>query len=336
MIFLAFFLISPLFAAEDLTAIKELENKLPDFTMEKQSDEDIKYQRQNRRFTPPYYIITLDQIKNSSVQYGVLRPGSSLRHIESNEVQKNVEMKYVKYFSIEDEKGFKYLQNKDGSITWKVPTRFIDPLKNELAMYVPPDKYTPAPKNIVRTIYDKDLKIHPEFSFYVGLVQGGFMKDLFEDKRALTGTSNQYGVQFFTNWNLPVKAGLSIHYEKASYPLEAGGNVFYSSTSFGPQLKTKDFDFFGSPLRFQTQLRIGPFAKANAETIYGNGSFKFNSTDLLVSMERPFKNAWGEFVLGFYSQSQWLSIVDQKVNVNLKASNAINQSYGFSLSQVFQ
>jgi hypothetical protein len=89
-------------------------------------------------------------------------------------------------------------------------------------------------------------------------------------------------------------------------------------------------------LRFQTQLRIGPFAKANAETIYGNGSFKFNSTDLLVSMERPFKNDWGEFVLGFYSQSQWLSIVDQKVNVNLKASNAINQSYGFSISQVFQ
>jgi hypothetical protein len=330
------FLISPLFAATDLSAINELENKLPDYTTEKQSDEEIKYQRQNRRFTPPYYIVSMEEIKRSEVQYGALKIGSTVIHIETNELHKNAEMKYVKYFSVEDEKGFKYLQNKDGSVTWKVPSRFIDPLKNELSMYVPPDKYTPAPKNLVKTVYDRKLKVLPEFSFYAGLVQGQYMKDLFEDKRALIGTSNQYGIQLFTDWNLPIKAGVVVHYEKASYRLQGGGQVFYTSTSIGPQIKTKDFDFFGAPIRFQTQLRIGPVARASAETIFGNGTFKFNSTDLLVSIERPFKNDWGEFVLGFYSQSQWLNLVNQEVNVSLKASNAINRSYGLSIAQVFE
>lgn len=330
------FLVSPLFAQTDLSAINELENKLPDFTLEKQSDEDLKYQRQNRRFIPPYYIVSIEEIKNSEIQYGVLKKNSRLLHVETNELQNNPEMKYVKYFSLEDEKGFKYLQNKDGSVTWKVPNRFIDPLKNELSMYVPPDKYSPAPTNIVRTVYDKNLKLLPEAGIYVGLIQGQYMKDLFEDQRALIGTSNQYGVSFITGWKLPVKAGVSIHYEKASYRLQGGGQVLYNSTSIGPMLRTKDFDFLGAPIRFQAQLRIGPFAKADAETIYGNGSFKFNSTDFLASIERPFKNDWGEFVVGLYSQSQWLNIVNQEVNVTLKASNAINSSYGLSIAQVFE
>jgi hypothetical protein len=242
----------------------------------------------------------------------------------------------VKYFSLEDEQGFKYLQNKDGSVIWKVPNRFIDPIKNELTMYVPPEKYTPAPTNVQKTVYDKHLKLVPEFGVYTGLIQGQYMRDLFEDKKALIGTSNQYGMQLFTNWNLPIKAGLAIHYEKASYRLQGSGQVYYTSTSIGPQIKTKDFDFFGAPIRFQTQLRVGPFAKASAETIYGNGTFKFNSTDLLFSVERPFKNDWGEFVIGFYSQSQWLNLVNQQVNVSLKASNAINSSYGVSIAQVFE
>lgn len=330
------FFVSPLFANTDLSAINELENKLPDYTIEKQSDEEMRYQRQNRRFTPPYYIVSIEEIIKSEVQYGALKKDSPIRHIDTNQIQKNAEMKYVKYFSVEDEKGFKYLQNKDGSVTWKVLSRFIDPLKNDLMMYVPPDKYKPAPKNLAKTVYDHKLKVRPEFGFYAGVVQGDYMKDLFEDEKALVGASNQYGIQLFTNWDLPIKAGVAIHYEKASYRLQGGGQVLYSSTSIGPQIKTKDFDFFGAPIRFQTQLRIGPLAKASAETIYGNGSFKFNSTDLLASVERPFKNNWGEFIIGFYAQSQWLNIVKQEVSVSLEASNAINSSYGLSIAQVFE
>src|SRR5690606_20519668 len=131
---------------------------------------------------------------------------------------------------------------------WRIRDTHVEPIKQELALYEPPLTYTPAPENIVRADYDKKLNILPEFSFSSGLVVGDFMKDLFNDNKARSGISNQYGIHFFSDWKLPVKAGAVIRYERASYKLSNGSKVLYSSPSFGPQLKTKDFDLAGHPM----------------------------------------------------------------------------------------
>jgi hypothetical protein len=162
------------------------------------------------------------------------------------------------------------------------------------------------------------------------------MKDLFNDENANSGVTNQYGVHVAADWNVPVKAGLVFHYEKSSYDLAGGGNVYYSCPSFGPQFKTKDLDFWGALIRFQTQFRVSPFARASAETTQGNVDFKFNSADLLVGAEHPIQNKLGEFVLGVYFQSQWLNIKDQPEIVSINASNEANKSFGLSFAQVFE
>ncbi|MFP5385910.1 MAG: hypothetical protein ACLGHN_07505 [Bacteriovoracia bacterium] len=329
-------LITTAYAQVDLSAIKELDEELPEFQGYSMSGEDVDYQRQNRRFLPPKRVISLDEIKDSGVSYGAIKESATLSHIPDNKLYQTSRMIYVKYFNKEDEQGFKYLREVDGEVKWKIRGEAVEPLKEELTLYVPPHRYTPAPDNIVRAEYDKKLSIPPEASFYAGFVQGDYMSDLLNDNAARSGISNQFGLHFFTQWKLPIKAGGVLHYEKASYELSSGGQILYSSFSFGPQFKTREFDIAGHPLRFQTQFRVSPLSRASAETTAGSVTFKFNSADLLVSVERPIKNRYGEFVLGLYLQSQWLNLKDQTAPVQVEASNETNKSFGLSFAQVFE
>lgn len=333
--FLLLFL-SSAFAQVDLSAIQELDEELPTYTENKQSDEEIEFNRQNRKFRPPERIISLEEIKQSGTQIGAIRKGALLRNLESNKNYEVSKLIFVKTFNLEDEHQFRYIQNKDGSVTWRIRSRFVDPLKEELSMYVPPHIYTPAPKNIVRTVYDKKLNIRPEASVYTGFVRGDYMGDLFNDNKARNGMTNQFGIHFFTQWNLPIKVGGVFHYERSAYELSNGGQIFYTSPSIGPQFKTKDFEFLGNPLRLQTNFRVSPLARATAKTSFSNQTFKFNSADLVASLERPIKNRFGEFVLGIFYQSQWLNMRDQTSAVKVQASNETNKSFGLTFAQVFE
>lgn len=336
MLWLFLLLTTPAFAQMDLSAINELDEELPNYTDNKQSDEEIRIQRQSRRFRPPKRIIGMEEIKNSGTQMGAIQAGVPVRDLKTNKNFTISKPIFVRYFNQEDEHGFKYIQNKSGTVSWRILSRYVEPIKEEIALYVPPLRYTPAPDNIIRAEYDKKLNLPPEVSFYAGVVQGDFMKDLFNDNKAKSGLSNQYGLHFFTQWKLPIKAGAVVHYEKASYRLDNGGQVLYQAPSLGPQFKTKEFEIFGQPIRFQTQFRFSPFARASADTVAGKIIYRFNSADLLTSVERPVKNRFGEFILGFYIQSQWLNLKNQSRFVNVNPTNETNKSFGLSLAQVFE
>ncbi len=332
MIWPLLFIMVPAFAQVDVSAIQKLSDELPTFDQFKESDEEININRQDRKFIPPVRVIPLEEIMKSGTQMGSINAGVPVRNLQDNKNYKLTKQTFVRYFNYEDENGFKYIQNKDGTVSWRILSRFVEPIKEELALYVPPLKYTPAPGNIVRAEYDKKLSIPPEFTLLAGIVRGDFMQDLFNDSKARSGTSNQYGIHFFTQWKLPIKAGAVLHYEKSLFKLSSGEQVIYSSPSFGPQFKTREFEVFDHPVRFQTQFRVSPFARASAEST----TYKFNSADLLTSIERPIKNRWGEFVLGLYFQSQWLNLKDQSGSVNVEASNKTNKSLGLSFAQVFE
>ncbi len=319
----------------DLSAIEALEKELPSTEYSGRTDE-IEQRRSLTRYTHPYKKTSIKSILASGTEHGHVKAGRYLIRIEDNKAVELTEPFYGKFFKLQDDLGFKYVQSNDGSCVYKLKTEFFNSIEKEMELYVPPLKYTPAPTNIVRAEYDKKLILLPEATLLVGMVQGSYMKDLFNDDTASSGVSNQYGFHVAVDWNIPLKAGLVFHYEKSSYDLRGGGNVYYSCPSLGPQFKTKDLDFWGAPIRFQTQFRVSPFARASAETTQGNVDFKFNSADLLVGAEHPIKNRMGEFVLGLYFQSQWLNIKDQPEIVSINASNETNKSFGLSFAQVFE
>ena len=242
---------------------------------------------------------------------------------------------YVKVFRKPDENGFKYLVDADQKTKFKTYVDNVTFIKEELVLYEPPHRYTPAPK-IFRKIYDKKLHLLPEASFYAGMVKGDFMKDLFNDASAGNGFTQQYGAHLFTEWKLPVKIGASLHYENTSYNLGSNDKVNYSAFSFGPLFKSQDFHFGETPLRVQAQFRFSPFATATNTSSQDVQNFKFNSSDFMTSFEHPIKNDYGAFVAGIFFQAQWLNIKNQSRLINVNATNATNKTFGLSFSQVFQ
>jgi hypothetical protein len=323
------------FGQFDLSAVQELDEKLPDYRNVQKTNEGQELKKQDRRFRPPQKIISLKRVKKSGQSYGAIETGSTVINTKTKKKYILTKMIYVKYFNREDGFGFKYFPDEKGLI-WKIEGEHVSPIKEELVLYVPPHRYTPAQDNIIRANYDKKLSILPELSFYTAVVQGDFMKDLLNDEKARSGSSNQYGLHFFTQWSLPIKVGAVIHYETSTFALSDGGKIAYSSPSIGPQLRTKEFIFFTQPIRYQLQFRVGPWARASVFRATGEEVFKFTSADLLTSIERPFKNKFGEFFLGLFFQSQWLTLKDQPINISIQVSNKTNQSFGISLGQVFE
>ena len=338
MLLILFFPLALAFAQEDfeLRAIQKLGDDIPDYQLRNLPEKENAIHRQHSRYKSPIPNIGLKDIEESGIQKGAIREDHYIHDIHTHKSFKIMKPIYVNYYKQEDEFGYKYIVNKDGSCRYKIPGDKLVMITEETKLYEPPANYTPAPENVVTAEYDKKLKWKPEASFYAGAVQGDYMKDLFDDPKANKGISTQYGVHALADWNIPIKAGAVIHYERTEYRLSQNGVVTYSSLSLGPQFRTKDFDLKVFTFRLQTQYRVSPNAIAHARTQIGNADFRFNSADSLTSAEFPFKNSWGEFVLSLYGQYQWLSIKEQKQNLNLKASNETNKSWGLALSQVFE
>jgi hypothetical protein len=328
---------SSVFAQDDaeLKAINDLGDSLPSAEYVERSGDNIN-RKETSRHRNPNKVTSMSSILSSGIEHGHVKAGHFLVRLSDNKLVETTKPFFGKFYRLQDERGFKYVVSNDGSCLYKMKSEYFNSVEPELVLYEPPLKYTPAPVNILRSDVDKKLNIRPEASFLVGMVQGQYMKDLFNDDKASSGMTTQYGVQVATEWKLPIKAGLVLHYEKTTYDLTGGGKINYSAFSFGPQFKTRDFDMFSTPFRFQTQFRVSPFARANAETVNGEVSFKFNSSDLMAGLEHPISNRLGEFVLGAFYQVQWLNLKDQSETVSVDSSNQTNASFGLSLSQVFK
>ena len=320
----------------DLKAVRNLEEAIKSQDYIEDDSEELDEKKSSNRYSSPGSTIRLGTILESGIEHGHIKAGSILIRLKDDVPVETTEPFYGKFYRLQDEFGFKYVQSNTGKCEYKIKSRFFNSIEPQLDLYVSPKKYTPAPKTISRAEYDTHFKFKPEVSFLAGIVQGQYMKDLFNDTKASTGLSTQYGLGFFADWKIPIKGGFGVNYEKTNYSLKGNGKVIYSSISFGPQFKTKEFNFGEYPIHFQTQFRVGPFSRVNAQTSNGNADFKFNSADLLLSAQHPIENQLGKFCVGVFFQSQWLNIKDQKEIVSVKSSNRTNKSFGLSFTQVFE
>jgi hypothetical protein len=319
----------------DLQPIEELERILP--ATQYVEIEEIEQRIHQQRYSPPKKKVSEAQIKASGIEYGHIAKGTRLFGIGAAEakVHETAESIYAKFHRMPDEQGFKYVINNEGEISYKIRIEEFISVQQDLALYRPPHRYSPAPVNVSKSKYDQKFKFLPEAVFQAGIVQGNYMRDLFNDPAAARGYTTQYALHFASHWDLPLKMGGVVNYERATYNL-TGGSVNYSSLSIGPQFKSKDFDLDGFGLRFQMQYRVSPLAKAEARTAEGDLTFKFNSADLLISAEHPRKNEWGHMIFSLFFQNQWLNIKEQSVAVNIRATNETNRTIGLGLAQVFE
>jgi hypothetical protein len=319
----------------DLDILKKLDQNMPDYQPERNVYKAPEGVQGTRKYIYPNYHVTMPQLLASGVITGAVKKGARVIDMNDGTVYKAQRSFLVKFYRIEDEFGYRYLQAK-GRPAYKVKGTSLEETSLETNLYEPPDQYTPAPTNKIVSDYNPKLRFLPEPVFYSGFVDGSYMKDLFNDRRARYGTTTQFGIQAMAKWNWPIKIGGAFHYERSTYLLHNDGRIIYTSPSIGPIFKTKDFVVLDFPFRFQMQYRLSPFARTDVHTRGGDLTLKFNSSDLAFAFEHPEKNRWGEFVLGLFFQAQWLDLRHQTTAVNVIANNQTNNSFGVSFSQVFE
>jgi hypothetical protein len=305
--------------------IKNLENvrKLPD--SEYSSSTVVGDSRNN--FVPVVRPVSWEEIKRGGTEKIYLKEDASLIRIKDNKKITFTDGKFVTVFSQPDEHGFKYILSKNNSIDFKVHLSHLEPVKLVRELYEPP---------IFMKKYDRSLRLTPEASIRTGFQKGDFIKDIFIGASG-KGYSQQYSASLFTEWELPIKVGLSLSLENAIYSLDNGGKVYYSSPSFGPLFQSQDVsigeDFL---LRAAMELRYSPFARARSESESGDQNLKFNSTDFFMSIKHPIENSLGSFLVGVFYQFQWLNLKSQDELVSIRTSQATNKSFGLSFSQAFE
>lgn len=316
---------------KDVRALSELEHQQQSFIEKKKDDRVI---RENKNRFPPYEVsVGLEEILTSPEELGALKKGTPIYTFEGSRKLVLTKDIYIRFHRQPDEQGFKYLVSKNGSIHFKVETNHIHSIAPETVMYEPPHTYTPAPE-IKRIHWDEKLKARYEIGAATSFVQGTYLQDLLNLDSAPKGQLNQLGGNVMANWNWPVKVGLGAYYHQGSFKTD-GGTTTFTSLSFGPVFKSKNFYPFEIAVRLVGQIRYSPFGKMNVEISNGETSFDFNTTDFLFGIELPFENKWGEFVVSLFSHSQWMNLKNQEEVVNINSSNKANQAVGVGIAQVF-
>lgn len=314
----------------DLSALQKLDDELPAY-----QTEDATSGNRRHRYYPPNKKIHWDEIEESGFELISILAGKTLIKLETNQSMPVEKSFYAKVYRRPDEFGFKYVINKDGSLTYKIHESNINIITQEVALYEPPAQYQVETLVIPKNKYDKTLTLLPEAVLSAGVVNGKFMADLLDNNNANKGYSTQIGGNLVAKWKYPLRIGAALRYENAQYNTGYAGGLKYSAFSFGPLFRSKDLGSDTFAFRIQTQYRISPWARATTSNIENN-TYQFNSSDWLTSIDHPIKNRWGEFVLGLYVQYQWLSLKNQKIPVELNGTNLANQSLGVNFSQVFE
>ncbi len=321
---------------ENPSPLEELEYELPDSDLSKFKSFDNSFlKKETTKHISPHQIIPFEKIEKSGTSLGSIRAGVPIARIQDNKKFTLDKKIFVKYFNQEDENQFKYLLSKNNQILYKIDSRYVIPINEDIDLYETPHHFQSITDPIKKTEYDDDLKLNLGFGIYSGYVSADFVKDLTNNSTA-NGISNQFSLQSSLDWNYFLKPGLILNYEKIDIQISNGNRANYQTFSFGPQLKTKNFDVNNFAYRFQIQMRVSPYSKLNLFLNETNNNFNFNSTDFLISTEFPIENKLGEFFWGPFFNSQTLNFKNQPEIVSIRSSNKTNLTLGLHFVQVFK
>jgi len=337
LIFISFFHFFPAYAEEDLSStIKEFEKKLPRFNIiDLESDETSTPIITKKRFDNPDQVVEWDKITNSGLARSSIKAGVPIVRLEDHKVLTVSKEIIVFHFNEGDENGFKYVITKDQSVKFKIDSRYLQNIKRELELNVPPSNYSEYDRESEKVFYDEKLSLNFETNIYAGYVQGNFFQDLLNQKENLSGQTTQIELGTTVKWKYIIRPGFVFNYDKTIYNLAENANGNYQSLSFGPIFKTQSLRYKKTNYVLDLQFRISPFSRFIINSSSDPKNFTFNSSDILFSTGFPTKNRFGEFTWGLFFYSQWLNFKNQSEYVNIRASNKSNIGWGIKLGQIF-
>lgn len=289
--------------------------------------------RQPKNYDSINPIVGLEEILASAEESGVVKRGAQLYNLDHSQKTILTRDISIRFHRKPDELGFKYVVDKKGEIKFKVQTEDIYSTAQVTVMHEPPHTYTPAPE-IKKVFWDTELTTHFEVSLAASRVNAYFLQDLLNLAVTPSGQMNYLGLSYLADLKAVLSVGVGAYYQKAQYQAD-GGTSNFSSFSFGPVFKSKKFYPLETATRFFGQFRYSPLAQMDVEIARGSTGFDFNSSELVLGVEFPFKNTLGEWVISLFTHYQWLHLKNQDEIVSIESSTKPNQAVGLGISQVF-
>lgn len=270
----------------------------------------------------------LKDIASSPTKYGYIKKGTDIIDIKTNKKYSLPKGITVKAHVLTDFNKYRYLLDKNDNLRYKVYFSEIGNLNDIAELHTKPHYFTkisqPKKVKLWKEEFDYSLRVN----LHGGLSINRYTKDIIGDTSDYSPLiRTELGV--LTNFNIPIRVGLSGMYESISGSLSSGGKFSTKIFSFGPTLLKeniyKDYHFLFQP-------KISVFADLAEQRSDETKIYKINDTSALLGIEKSIHSKiLGQFNLGLNFQRKWLRSRGKKNGYKINPSVSYDDSFAVSI-----
>lgn len=315
---------------ENLSELREREKKSVEEIVNSKFNKYTEKQKQVKQ-------VQLEDILRSKIFKGYINKDVILYNMVKKKQEVLTQNIYVKAYSLTDNENYHLIQNENGTVTYKVQAKDIAHIEQITNLYEPPARFKPVTKKEVYNQKDDEvLKISPEVLYHVGVTRPELMSDLTNDPNH-TGKLTRVEVRALSDFNLPIKIGLSGFYSNISANVGSGEeNYTIDTLAIGPVLQVPNLFEDLLNINFTASFHSSVFAnvveRRNNETL----NYRLSQSMLMLSLEKEIEFIIGKFLVGANYQRQWGRASSDEFNIDVDNESNYDDSYSLMLGWGFQ
>lgn len=311
----------------DFKLIKEFEqykkNNVAEILNEIKMQKDHKY----NNFELEALKVQLEDISKSDIQLTHIPKGSKLTRLKDGRFVYPSKSMTVRSYTLLDFNKDKYIVDKNGKMTHKIPYQETTDIKDVSNLYRRPHKFIRyKKKSVVSNLNDNFFPLSLHFNLHSGLNIPTYTNDLVGSKTSITALFRSE-ITLLSESKLFFNSGPTLMYEAFAGNLENGGTYSINSLSAGPTFKIQNFI---NELSFLFQPRLSLFSEAKVpRTTTSTDILKLSETSLLLALEtRQNLGPFGIFNIGFNIQKKWINTNTQKANYTISDNTKTDDAIG--------
>lgn len=293
------------------------------------------------KFTEPEYVKKLpysqrqavkvqrEDILKSGTYVGTVKRHAILVNVNDNSTQYIPKNIAVKAYRLKDQNGYRYLENRDGTITFKIQASEISNIAETVKMHEKPFEFVREVKEEKIKFYDDHLDSFIQYNFHAALSEPEYTKDLVNDESGNYALISRHELAAYARWEFPFQAGVTASYESFDMRLDNQGKARGSFIAMGPAIKTHKLPFINTELHYFMNYQVGILSTLRENRQTGSTDYQFNQNSFLIGVEQQKDTSFGKFIYGFTFQRRWLKSKNTQYKLDLDTDSAQDDSFGF-------
>lgn len=273
--------------------------------------------KKNKYTTAKYEIqaINLKQIAKSKTFLAFIKRGVKLVNIYTGDIKYLPKDLTARLHTLTDNDGFKYLKNRNGTLSFKVLSNKVVKIKDIATLYIPPKEFKPVVNKIDLKYDDDNLLLETNYKTSLGLSSSRFAQNLTK-KNQTSAINAKFSIETLVDMTIPYQAGISFSIENM-YGSSSSNKYQFRTIQLGPIFKTKrNKNGYSYYLNANTSV-FSEFINTEGQS---EAKYKITDRNLNIGFEKIYKtHFFGKVLLGLNYQRKW--IIGTKQNSFLELNN---------------